>query len=255
MVTRFKARFLEAIKPRPKIHIRSLSLTDALIAAEWLNVAGTAERKRVLQIRDELEQLREILNTLHQQSQESRARRKGRRTPPSDDEMKDALRYSELHKQLRERHNNLNETLSHYSFCPVMACDPPSPVWRYNAVPKTTRGRQIEVTHEGITVQVNEAAVIAALARLAANGELHKLRLCAQCQEHWRVSEREIDRFCSDDCREESYKGRPEVKDRRQKSQKAWREREKKKDAAALAGVQRSPTLAKTLATTGKKRG
>lgn len=243
MVTRLKAEFMEAIEPRPKTptqfehRLRSLALTDALIAVEWLNAAkGTSARVRVLQIRDDLEQLGGMLDSLHRQRREGRAKRKGK-TTLSEADQKEAAQYGELYTQFREGHNKLNEDLSAYSFCPVMVHDVAAGVWRYNAVPRKSRGLQIEITHQGVTVQVNEATVVAALARLAANGEFHKVRLCEQCKEKWRISEREIDRFCSARCRDESYHTRPKFKKLRRKIQKDYRDREKRKDAMAKADV------------------
>lgn len=224
MVTRSKAKFTEAIAPHPKTptefehRIRSLSLTDALIAVEWLNTfKKTKARKRVLQIRDELEQLRAMLNSL---KGHTLIRPEHITKPGQLDEF-------EFYTEFRERHNKLNETLARYSFCPVMAYDVVSGAWRYNAIPKKARGLEIEIKHQGLKIHVNEASVVAALARLAANGDLHKLRLCAQCRENWRVSEREIDRFCSQRCREAFYRAQPNFTDRRKKIQKDWRENEK----------------------------
>jgi hypothetical protein len=113
-----------------------------------------------------------------------------------------------------------------------MACDPPSGVWRYNAVPRKARGQQIEIAHQGITVQVNKAAVVAALTRLAANRELYKVRLCEQCRERWRVSERKMDRFCSPECREGWHTKSPDYSERRQEIQRRYRKKLKLKRAA-----------------------
>ena len=223
MVTRSKATFTETIAPHPQTpaelehRIRSLSLTDALIAVEWLNAAkGTMARARVLDIRTQLEYVGAMLDSLP----------KGLSGPKLN--------------ELRIRHNALNVDLSRYTFCPVMAYDLSSGVWRYNAIPQNARGREIEVTHQGVTVRVDEAAVVAAFARLAANRELHKVRLCEQCKENWRVSERQIDRFCSQQCREAHYRAQPEFKTRRKKIQKDYRSNQKRKDAKALADVRLS---------------
>jgi hypothetical protein len=196
--------------PLSQARMRSLSLTDALVVAEWLNAAkGTKARTHVLGIRTHLEYLREMVDT-------------GRAGEP----------------EFRLRHNHVNELLSHYTFHPVLSYDLPSGVWRYNAVPKNARGRTVEVTHQGVTVQVNAAAVVAALARLAARGELRKARLCEWCKENYRVSERDMDRFCSDRCRNADYQARPEFKASRKRIQKDWRARENEKDARARAQVQ-----------------
>jgi hypothetical protein len=206
MVTRLKAEFTKAVAPPlSQARIRSLSLTDALIAVEWLNAArGTKGRTHVLGIRTDLEYLGKMADT-------------GRASTP----------------EFRQRCNALNELLSHYTFRPVLYYD--AGVWRYNAVPRKGRGRAVEVTHQGVTVQVNEATVVAALARLAANGELSKVRLCEWCKQNYRVSERDIDRFCSRGCQNAHYQARPEFKDRRKKIQKDYRVNKKREDAKALA--------------------
>lgn len=212
MVTRTRTEFRKTVTPPPRARIRSLSLTDALIAVEWLNATkGTAERESVLGFRTHLEYLRR---------------------------MADTGRAGEA--EFRLRHNHVNDLLSHYSFNPILTYDMDSGAWGYNAVPKKTRGRTVEVTHQGVTVQVCAATVVAALARLAAHGELCKLRLCEWCKENWRVSERECDRFCSKQCSDAHYQTRPEFNDRRKKIQKRYRIKQRREDAAALAGVRAS---------------
>jgi len=208
LVTRANAEFRKDVAPPlPKARMRALSMTDALVVAEWLNAAkGTKARTHVLGIRTHLEYLREMADT-------------GRAGEP----------------EFRLRHNHVNELLSHYTFHPILSYDLPSGVWRYNAVPKNARGRTVEVTHQGVTVEVNEGAAAAALARLAARGELRKVRLCEWCKENYRVSERDMDRFCSDHCRNADYQARPSFKASRKRIQKDWRVRESERNAEALA--------------------
>ncbi len=198
--------------PLPHARMRSLSLTDALIVAEWLNAAkGTKARTHVLGIRAHLEYLRKMADTGRAGEAEFRA-----------------------------HHDRVNELLSHYTFSPVLVYDMDSGVWRYNAIPRQARGRTVEVTHQGVTVQVGEAAVAAALARLAAHGELRKVRLCEQCKENYRVSEREMDRFCSDSCRNAHFQARPEVVEKKKKARSAYTAREDKKRKKALADIRAS---------------
>lgn len=209
--------------------MRSISYTDALIAAEWLNATkGTKAQRRVLDVRRELEELGATLDSLHQQKQEARARQKGRRTPLSQDDMKEAAQYAELHTRFRERHNALNRLLNRYTFVPVLAYDLDTGIWRCNSIPRIVRGRAIQVSDGSVTVEVNEAAVVAALARLAANRELHKARLCEQCRKRWRVSERKMDKFCTAKCREAYYADSPEYLPKKAEAQRRYREQLKR---------------------------
>ena len=227
MVTRLKPKFTEAkAMPRlPKARIRSLALTDALMVVEWLNAdvtQGTAERLEVLRLRDEFEALGAMLQSLHQQCTHAR---KGRQFPPTREEIEQILRYSKEYNLFRERHNKFTKALTAYPFCPSMTPDILSGNWYYNTVPTDAPGPEITITLEGISSSVNAAAVVMALARLAGNKELHKLRLCEECKKNWRVSERDIDRFCSSRCRELWHKAQPDFKERRKKIQKNYRDR------------------------------
>jgi endogenous inhibitor of DNA gyrase (YacG/DUF329 family) len=193
--------------PLSRARIRSIALTDALIVAEWLNAAaGTKARTRVLAFRTHLEYLTKMADS-------------GRTGEP----------------EFRLRLNEVNNRLSRYSFHSLLSYD--SGMWRDNAVAKDARGRTVEVTHQGVTVEVNEAAAVAALGRLHARGQLGKVRMCEWCKENFRVSERELDRFCSDRCRNADYQARPATVDRKKKAQKRWRDKESGENAKALACV------------------
>jgi hypothetical protein len=204
---------------------RTLSYSDALVVVEWLNATkGTAPYRRALEVRQELEELGATMDSLRQQRQEARAKNKGRRNPLSQGDVSEAVQRAELYTQFRERHNALNRLLARYAFVPAMACDLDAGIWRCSSVPKATRGRTIEIPDGELTVQINEAAVIAALARLAANRELYKARLCEQCQERWRVSERQIDRFCSTECRARFRMSQPGSRERHARQQREYRQ-------------------------------
>jgi len=231
-----KIAFIEAVAPQPrtrtefKRRMRSISWNDAFTAVEWLNAnKRTAAYRRVIQIRGELEQLGTMLDSLRQQRQEGRARRTGRTTLPSQEEI---VQFAELHNRFRERHNDLNRLLSKYTFEPALAYDLDTGIWRFNPVPKGRRGPVIEISEGIFTLEVDETAVVAALARLAANRELYKARLCEQCHEVWRVSERKMDRFCSQQCREVWYTASPEYDKRRRDIQRRYRENVNLKNAA-----------------------
>src|SRR5579872_2866406 len=130
VVTRTKAAFTQTIAPSPKtareikLRSRSMALADALIAAEWLNaVKGSAACARVLAVRQELVELRLMIDSLRRQRQEARARRKGRPEPMSEGEIKETVQRAELFTRFRDRHNALNRTLSRYVFVPILAYD------------------------------------------------------------------------------------------------------------------------------------
>ncbi len=194
-----KSQFVETLAPQPRTRAefnrraRLLASSDASIAVAWLNITmRTPGYKRVLRLRAHLE----YLTTLH----------------PSE-------------PKFRLIFNIVNGLLSRYEFVPALACDVSTGVVRYNALPKETRGRAVEVSDGRLTVQVNEAAVGAAFARLFASRELFKVRLCERCRKVWRVSERRMDRFCSDECRQAFYKGTPEYLERQRNAQQRYRQR------------------------------
>lgn len=236
-----QAAFIEAVAPRPKTQtemarrIRSLSSGDALLAVEWLNAAKrTAAYRRAVKVRSELEELGVMLDNLRQQ----RKAWKGRRAK-SDAEVlgnaRTAIAMAELAEQFRQRHNALNALLTRYAHVPALAYNIDSRIWRFGMVPKHPRGPEINISDESFNVRVTESTVVAALARLAANRELYKVRLCETCGEHWRVSERKIDRFCSQKCRESFYAKSPEYRQRKAANQRNYRERLKPLQASGLA--------------------
>lgn len=197
--------FVHALAPRPRTQTeltrrnRVLSFSDAHIAVKWLNATmRTAAYRRVIGIRAQMAYLDDMLQ-----------QRKGQQR---------------IDGEFRLRLNLLNQRLSRYTFTPVLVCDPNTGIWRYNAVPKAIRGPVVEVSDGSLTVQVNESAVVAALARLAANRELYKVRLCEQCHEQWRVSDRKMDRFCSSECREKFRMSQPESRERHARQQREYRQ-------------------------------
>jgi hypothetical protein len=232
-----KAKFVEALAPRPKTQtemkrrIRSLSSSDAIVAVEWLNATPrTAAYRRVVAMRAELEELAAVLDSLRQQRQQQRQHWKGKR-PKSDAEilenLKDGRDSAALGEQFRLRHNSLNELLARYTHVPALAYSLDSGVWRFGMVPKHPGGPEIKLSDESFDVRVNESSVVGALARLAANRELYKVRLCEQCRHVWRVSLREIDKFCSQKCREAFHAKSPDFHERKAANQRKYREREK----------------------------
>jgi hypothetical protein len=224
-------RFIAATEKLPKTQtalnkrVRSLSFSDLFLTAEWLKrTAGTQSQTRVLAIRQELEELGLMLDSLQRQKQLLKAR--GR--PSNEQEMaadaKGVAERAQLLTQFRERHKALNKLLSGYTFRPALAYSLDTGVWRFTTVPQNTRGAEKEISDGAITVRASEGAVIAALARLASSGRLSKLHLCDYCRERWLISERQMDRFCGAECRQAHYKEQPEYRARKARNQRNYRD-------------------------------
>src|SRR5580658_3643341 len=112
---RARPKFIET-RQLPRARSRSIALTDAIIAAAWFNAArGSRTRARVLQIRDELETLGTMLDSL-QKIEEGRVQLRARRSLPSPEELAQMRKDAQLRERFRVRHNALNATLSNYAF-------------------------------------------------------------------------------------------------------------------------------------------
>lgn len=255
MVTKKRRpKFVAVETPDPKTQTewkhqaRSISYHDAKVAVEWLNATQrTPAHRRVLMVRRELEELGTMLNELRQKEQAREQRNMQpiqkplEETPEdfSDEDAKEIAAIVEAHsksrKQIRERHDALNKKIARYTFIPVLEYSSDYGIWRFNAVPKRSRGPRIAVSDGHSRVRADEGDVIAALCRLAANRELHKVRLCEMCGEHWRVSERKMDRFCTLKCREAFYAKSSEFQERKARNQRNYRNNLKEAQARGLA--------------------
>ena len=231
VTTKRRTKFIEAIAPLPKTQselkqrVRSLAHSDARLAVEWLNAAkGTVAYRRVLAAREELTALGDALNSLREQKRVLKGRRPRTEQQLADD-ARDSLQAAASHEEFRKRHNALNRLLYRYAHVPVLAYNVDDGVWRFGMIPKAARGPEIQIADGPIAVRVNESSVVAALSRLAVSRELYKVRLCETCGEQWRVSERKIDRFCSQKCREAFYAKSPDYKERKAANQRDYRER------------------------------
>jgi hypothetical protein len=225
-----KTGFIEAIAPHPKTQtelkrrIRSMSHSDAFLAVAWLNATqGKPANRRVLAIRQELADLADARETLRQQRRALQGKR-GQSAPEIMGLHAKRVTLAELQEQFRKRHNVLNVRLTRYAHVPALAYSPELAIWRFGMVPKRPSGPEIVIEDQSLRVRVNESSVIAALCRLAANRELHKVRLCEMCGKRWRVSERKIDRFCTPKCREEFYAKSDEYRERKAANQRKYRE-------------------------------
>lgn len=218
-------KFVPFSAPIPELKSRNrlLALSDALIAVEWLNaLKGTESYRRVLAVRQKLEELGAMLDILTKQKRAARTRRPHTRQEIADDHS-ELAKWAEMLGQFRKRHNTLNRILARYAFVPALAYSLETGVWRFNAIPKSTRGRVVKLDDQIGIIRVGEAAAVAALARLAARRELCKVRLCEECRQRWRVSLREMDRFCKDECRISFHVHSEEGKRRHRKAQRDYR--------------------------------
>lgn len=247
------ARFVGVENPAPKTQtevrrqVRSISYNDATLAVEWLNATQKSEAyRRVFMVHQELEALGTMLNELRQKERARELRNKQpiqiplEETPDdlSDEDAKkiETIRqaYLKPREQFRKRHNAFNKLLASYAYVPVLDYSSDYSVWRFNAKPKRLRRPEITVNDGSSRVRVDESTVIAALCRLAANRELFKVRLCAQCEKHWRVSERAMDRFCGQKCRESFNAKSPEFHQRKAANQRKYRKNLKSLQARNL---------------------
>jgi hypothetical protein len=178
-----------------KARNRLLTHSDASIAVEWLNATkGTEAYRRVLAVRQELEELGAMLDGLTQQRQAAKDRHP-RKQQEWLDHHAELMKLVRIKEQFRQRHNAFNQLLSRYTFVPALTYNLDAGVWRFNTIPKRTRGPELALgdtldesnRNRTLSVRVNEPTVVAALARLAAKRELSKVRLCEACRERWRV--------------------------------------------------------------------
>lgn len=225
-----KTKFIEAIAPHPKTQtelkrrIHSMAHSDAFLAVAWLNATqGKPANRRVLAIRQELADLADMRETLRQQRRASKGKR-GQTDREIIGLLDTRVETARLQEKFRQRHNVLNVRLTRYAHVPALDYSPDFALWRFGMVPKRPSGPEIVIEDQSLRARVNESSVIAALCRLAANRELHKVRLCEMCGKRWRVSERKIDRFCSQKCREEFYAKSPEYLERKATNQRKYRE-------------------------------
>jgi hypothetical protein len=231
MTTRKRGpEFLPPVAPRPKKQVdsrgRALSQMDAHMVVAWLNATkGSEAHARVLKILREFRELGEMLASLYKQRKRAKEARVGRKEIRTMQEMMhDAAQRAGLEETFRERHNALNAVINQCLFGLNLSYDIDKGVWYLGSKPKPLSPETVPVSAGGITIDVCEETAVGALARLATCRRLFKVRLCENCKERWRVSERELDRFCSSDCREIAYKHDPARKRSKAESQRKYRQ-------------------------------
>ncbi|MGB8481729.1 MAG: hypothetical protein WCE63_23245 [Acidobacteriaceae bacterium] len=223
---------------------KRLLRNDAEIAVLCLNASqGTPAHERLRSIRVDLEELRAGTLELNRIDKEIHAEMfpQGRDAPgragtPRHIEL--AAQMKVLWEQANQLHIALNERLAGYSFRPCVSYTLVFDEWRLGLVPDAIPGSfQVKLGRFTAT----EADAVMSMVRLDANGELGQVRLCPQCKKIYRVSLREMDRFCGSVCQLAHQAADPKHLERKAKNQAKHRAREKQKAVEAIA-IARKPS-------------
>jgi hypothetical protein len=210
--------------------IKQMLRNDAEIAVISLNESKGSAHKRLSSIRHDLERIRlgvvnlqEIDRAIGQEMFPERANGPGRSGTKKHLEL--ASEYKKGFAALEPLFSSVNKRLRNYAFRPCVSHALFSNEWRFGVVPDTRTGAfQIMIG----TFLITEADAVLAMVRLEATGELNKVRLCETCKKRWRVSHREMDRFCSEECRQAFHMSSPGAKERNAAKQRRYRERLKR---------------------------
>ena len=187
------AKKLYQTLPRAQRAKRSAALSDAQIAAAWLNAAkGTAAYKRVVALRAHLDHLDALLS--------------------------DRIR-GHAKNEWYIQQEAANQLLARYSFSPRVTRSPEGQR-QYHAALRRLSGPSVNVTDGSTTVVISEPLAAAALARLYANTELWHVHLCQHCASQWKARVRRMDLFCSRECQLQAYSASSEYRERHARSQK-----------------------------------
>lgn len=221
---------------RNKQEYARLLRNDAQVAVMVLNASkGKAAHERLTAIRRGLEELRAETSKLKAIDAAITAEMfpDGRDSPGRGGSKKHhalAADYRELFEDLTRRHIELNDRLAHYAFRPCVSYTVTQDEWRFGIVPDANQGLfQMKVGPFTAT----EADAVMSMVRLDASGQLSQVRLCEECKEVWRVSLREMDRFCGEACRTAFRVKSPEYHAKKAASQREYRKQEKQRNANA----------------------
>ena len=235
---------------------RRISLTDATVATKWLNAAKQAEAhtsyEKVRRIYEQLAELRESRLRLREFGPDpeewnaavlahlaKKKLLKAGKIPPFSstfpgDRITDPKLYEEALRKAGDLVRSLNQQLYKYVFRPQVSYArlPGSmtilqALWAGGMAPD--RGRGFETTINGYPIAEADAAL--SLVRLDLSGDLAKVGLCEMCHERWRVASKRSYRFCSKECREKSYAQLPDYHERKARTQREYRRKEKLRNA------------------------
>ena len=215
----------QSAENRDKREHARLLRNDAQLAVMVLNASrGKAAHERLIAIRLGLEELRAQASKLKAVDEEITAEMRPKDGPARGGTKKHlalAGQYKEHFEDLSRRVDELNERLALYAFRPCVTYIVTPDEWRYGIVPDSKRLFQMQVGRFTAT----EADAAMSLVRLDASGQLSQVRLCEQCKEVWRVSLREIDRFCGEACRTAFNTQSTDYRDRKKINQREYRKR------------------------------
>jgi hypothetical protein len=206
-------------------------MSDAQVAARWLNESHQASHDRVLGIYNELESLRSGFVALQALRDTSPAIRALRDKTPALEIKPDAAwsaRYRREHQRLEKKTNALNKTLRRYAFRPGVGYTVITDMRGAGLVPDANKRTRLIVGEWELV----EADAVLSLVRLYLRDELHRVQLCEMCKKRWRVKAKKHYRFCSSECREAYYSQAPDYDERRKQIQQNYRDRKKRNLAA-----------------------
>jgi hypothetical protein len=214
----------QSAESRSRREYARLLRNDAQVAVMVLNASrGKAAHERLTAIRLGLEELRAEtlkLKTVDEGIAAEMFPNDGPGRSGTKKHLALAAQYNEHVEDLSRRLVALNDRLALYAFRPSVGYILTADEWRFGIVPDANR-RLFQMNAGPFTV--TEADAVMSMVRLDASGQIGQVRLCAQCQKVWRVSLREIDRFCGETCRTAFNAQSPEYKDRKAANQREYR--------------------------------
>jgi hypothetical protein len=223
-------------EPRPIIESHGLSgplsgENDGAVLAGWLNEAkGSAAYTRVV----------ELLRLIEENTKtNNEARAAGAYRPSAQVELS-----RRFHRQGEALHSQLTRSLARYEYRAGLALGILDTSWRLNIfATKKQKGdfawqnsQNPTRTPKGTTVllptptAVWEADVVLAALRLAEQGLLKQVRLCAMCSQKWMFAHHVNYRFCGEECREKYFRDTDEYREKKAKQMRNYRARLKRRN-------------------------
>lgn len=198
-------------------------MSDAAVSVQWLNYAKAGERKRIVNLREELERLNRDLVAYQDLHDASPVLKNVSADTAQRTEYTAEIRHK--YRQLQLRVNRLNKFLTRYKFHPGVGAVLITESRSAGLEPFTTKGGFRLIVGEWELVEADAAL---SLVRLYLTGELGRVQLCEMCKKRWRVKSKSHYRFCSGECRETYYTTATDYQERRKKIQQDYRDRKKR---------------------------